>query len=303
MRATCRKLEEVVIGSGLNAAAYSYIKNVPLILNSAGSPFEFDYLDPEADLDKIGLKNIRKELNTPDGVRPVGLPKVDAWRYVVYLLSLGGLCPLADKTEAIRVDEDRLTVTTASSRVIKLEFDKLIVFDDKNVHGLPALPRESGRLKVIDWINVRSGMKHEFDQIETTSDFVKCIHFYPSERIDGDSDKKDAVAISYMLEEELNDYKYSDTYVKFKVRELMKNAGINGKKNGFDYKGDQKHVDIKLEPSRREVKKDEEGVYEDTESIKFVRKTAEEIIAEIEEIRTKTYTARLRELFNGNRGK
>ena len=33
------------------------------------------------------------------------------------------------------------------------------------------------------------------------------------------------------------DYKYSDTYVKFKVRELMKNAGINGKKNGFDYKG------------------------------------------------------------------
>ena len=275
---------------------------MPLILNSAGSPFEFDYLDPEVELDKIGLKNIRKELNTPDGVKLVGLPKVDAWRYIVYILSLGGLCPLADKAEAIRVEENRLIVTTVSSKVIKFDFDKLTIFDDKNVYGLPAPPKEGGRLKVIDWINVRSGMKHEFDRIENTSDFVKYIHFYPSERIDGDSDKKDAVAISYMLEKELNDYKYSDTYVKFKVRELMKNAGVNGKKNGFDYKGDQKHIDIKLEPSRREIKK-EEGVYKDTESIKFVRKTAEEIIAEIEETQTKTYTARLRELFNGNRGK
>ena len=301
MRGYSRKLEEVVIGSGLNAAAYSLIKNVPLVLNSAGSPFEFDYLDPEVDLDKIGLKNIRKELNTPDGVRLVGLPKVDAWRYIVYMLSLGGLCPLADKTEAIRIEENRLTVTTSSSRVIKFDFDKLVVFDDKNVHGLPGLPKQTDRLKVIDWINVRSGMKHEFDQIEASSDFVRRIHFYPSERIDGDSNKKDAVAISYMLEEELNDYKYSDTYVKFKVRELMKNAGINGKKNGFDYKGDQKHIDIKLEPSRRETEK-EEGAYKDTESIKFMRKTAEEVIAEIEEIRTKTYTARLRELFNGQRG-
>ena len=294
--------EEVVIGSGLNAAAYSFIKNVPLVLNSAGSPFEFDYLDPEADLDKIGLKNIRKELSTPDGVRLVGLPEVDAWRYIVYMLSLSGLCPLADKTEAIRAEENRLTVTTTSSRVIKLDFDKLTIFDDKNVHGLSMLPRESSKLKVIDWINVRSGMKHEFDQIESASDFVRRIHFYPSERIDGESNKKDAVAISYMLEEELNDYKYSDTYVKFKVRELMKNAGINGKKNGFDYKGDQKHINIKLEPSRRETEK-EKGAYKDTESIKFMRKTAEEVIAEIEEIRTKTYTARLRELFNGNRGK
>ena len=81
----------------------------------------------------------------------------------------------------------------------------------------------------------------------------------------------------------------------------MKNAGINGKKNGFDYKGDQKHIDIKLEPRRREVEK-EKGAYKDTESIKFVRKTAEEVITEIEEIQTKTYTARLRELFNGQRG-
>ena len=180
MRGYSRKLEEVVIGSGLNAAAYSLIKNVPLVLNSAGSPFEFDYLNPEVDLDKIGLKNIRKELNTPDGIRLVGLPKVDAWRYVVYMLSLGGLCPLADKTEAIRVEENRLTVTTSSSRVIKFDFDKLVVFDDKNVHGLPGLPKQTDRLKVIDWINVRSGMKHEFDQIEASSDFVRRIHFYPS---------------------------------------------------------------------------------------------------------------------------
>ena len=52
-------------------------------------------------------------------------------------------------------------------------------------------------------------MLHSYDYFETSSNFVKELYFYPSMRIDGVSDKKDLVAVSYLEKEELNDFDYS----------------------------------------------------------------------------------------------
>ena len=66
--------------------------------------------------------------------------------------------------------------------------------------------------KVIDWVNIRSGMVHEHDTLEDTeSSFVNKIYFYPSERIDGNHDKKDLVAVSYMNKKQIDSIEYSDT--------------------------------------------------------------------------------------------
>jgi len=294
-------LDEVAIGSGLNAAAYSYISSVPLIINRSKSPFEHEYLSPKVALSKVGLNNIPSTLKTPTGEHEVGLSEFDAWRYVVYMLSLGGLCSLADRTESIRIQGEQVVVTSSSSRVLRINFKKLLIFDPEGVEGLSEAVKIHDRVSVYDWINVRSGMVHDYDRIESSSDFVKYIHFYPSDRVDGNHDRKDLVAVSNMSEEDLKDYRYSDTYVRFKVKEMMKVSGIKGKKNGFDYKGDQKFVDVKLEPSRREVRRDGQNHYEDTESIKFIKKTAEEIIEETEQARVETYLSRLKEIINGER--
>ena len=60
------------------------------------------------------------------------------------------------------------------------------------------------------------------DKIENTSNFVNCIHFYPSNRIDGTHNKKDLAAISYLTKDQLDDFNYSDTYARFVVEDLMK---------------------------------------------------------------------------------
>ena len=73
--------------------------------------------------------------------------------------------------------------------------------------------------KVIDWFNVKSGMNHQIDKINTESDFVKEILFYPSIRMSGvDKNKKDLVAISFMKEKQLHDVEYSDSYVRLKTQ-------------------------------------------------------------------------------------
>ena len=126
MRDYTYTLDKVVIGSRLSAAAYSYMQGVPIIINSNKSPFRFDYINPEIELDKIGLKNITGELNTPDGVKVVGLSELDAWRYTIYMLSLGGLCSLVDKVEAIRVDGHQVVTTFRSSNVVRINFENHI---------------------------------------------------------------------------------------------------------------------------------------------------------------------------------
>ena len=107
---------------------------------------------------------------------------------------------------------------------------------------------------VLDWINVKSGLKHEHERIESTSDVAKCIHFYPSDRIDGSaaSNLKDLVVISHMSEEQILDSNYSQFYVRMKAAEIMKDAGIRGPKNGVGPSG-QRYRPLLLENHKREV--------------------------------------------------
>ena len=106
----------------------------------------------------------------------------------------------------------------------------------------------------MDWINVRSGLRHEHRRIESTSDFANCILFYPSERIDGStaSNLKDAVVISSMTEGQILDSNYSPFYVRMRAAEMMKEAGIRGPKNGGGANG-QRYRPLVLENHKREV--------------------------------------------------
>ena len=268
------QFDEIAVGSGLNAAAYAYLNSVPLIINRHNPPFKFD----EIELDDFGK-----------------IPQTKLWNQLLFFLSLSGLCPLSDKVENCRIeDEDILKVTTKKSRAAQFKFNKLVIFDDENFSGLDAPTKINSTYRVIDWINVRSGAIHEFDRIDTESDFVKCVYFYKSERIPGTHSKKDVAALSYLSYEQLQDYKYSDTYARFVVRRMMKEHGIRGRKNGRNPNDLSKHKyhDIKLEAARRDVEKLFMDDREDTETIKFSRATPAEIFSQFE--KTNNCSERLR---------
>jgi len=246
------KYDNVVVGSGLNALMFAYLKQYPLIINADKPPMPFEFFDVDFNLGQFGFEPCSYQLKTGDGIKVVGLSKLEVWQRLFFTLSIAGLCPLALKTKSIRVSENKLKIATHRSRLIKCEFNKLFVFDNENIRGLSFLLEDKIKeYKVIDWFNVRRGNKHEIDYISTDGDFVNEIYFYKAHK----RNAKDLAAVSYMSFENLRAVEYTDTFVKFKVLELMKENGIRGPRNGRDVWNPEKYCYYlpRIEYEKREV--------------------------------------------------
>lgn len=191
---------------------------------------------------------------------------------------------MGDKVASLSVQENKLKASTHNSRLGRFEFDKLVIFDDKSIRGLPRVrDQQVGRCKVIDWFHVRSGMEHEHDLLETEDDFIQKVIFYPSERFGNQTSgrmRKDLVAISYLDEDQINNFDYSDTMAKFKIVQMMKDAGIKGARNGRDTYNPNiyRYYSPKIEAVEREILRDIKSFYHDDERFQFHYDTPEEII-------------------------
>ena len=107
----------------------------------------------------------------------------------------------------------------------------------------------------MDWFSVRSGCVHGFDFLQGEDNFVKKIYFYPSDRIAGNHNKKDLVAISHLTDEEMGSHEFSIVPAMYKALNWMKSVGIKGQSNGRDPDNPsrKKYYAIKIEHSRRQV--------------------------------------------------
>ena len=224
------KWDEVVIGGNLNAFFYAREKGCHVLPNTLDSPFTYD---------KTG------------SLVHLGLNDLDVWQKLSHSLAMDGLNPLAGRIESIKINrEDKLiTVNVGTPALVKISYNKLRVFDFDWVFGIPN-EENIEAFRVMDWFDVRSGMKHGLDTIEDTSAaFVKKIHFYLSERIDGNKNKKDLISESILTKEQINNLDYSESISRLKTINMMKDAGITGKKNGLG-----RHLPIKIELWKREIK-------------------------------------------------
>jgi len=230
------KQQEVVVGGNLNALVYAYKKGCYIIPNTLDCPFAYD---PASLVGDLGLKSFSDQ---------------EAWEFMSYSLNQKGLNPLGSAVKQIHVDEEEkmLKINVGKPSLIKVSYDNLRIFDTVNVGGLPAgYEGEAKGYRVFDWFDVRSGMRHNVDQIiDEENDFVKKIYFYLSDRIDGNRDKKDMVAESFLNKEQIHDIEYSDSISRLKAIKMMKDAGIKGKKNGRG-----KFLSIKIDLWKREIKK------------------------------------------------
>ena len=187
-------------------------------------------------------------------------------------MSLAGQIPVSKEVDTIRVGPDVLSVVFNDTAQIKMEYDKLVIFDDTNVVGInPPRHKVFDKYKVMDWYSVRSGAVHEYDLLEDQeSDLVREIWFYPSERIDGNHNRKDLVAVSYLSKEQLGDIAYSDLYSRYKTLDMMGKAGIRGPSNGRNPDGSSRRLKVKIELQKRKLKKTSKNMYDNYENITFV---------------------------------
>ena len=275
--------DNLVIGSDLNAVVFAYLKGYPLVINRDVFPFRFDCFDRNVDLSKLclGLEEIQLQEKT------LGPSRLDTYKHLSFVLNLAGLSPLGRRLYSCRLKEDNLLkITTKNSRMIQVEFDQLYIFNDENILGLPE-PVESlnkEMYKVFDWIDATCCTTHPHQYFETEDNFIREVYFYPTERLDGNHpNKKDLVALSYLNGEQLRDYEYSDTYARFKILNIMKEAGIKGARNGRDMldKTKYKHYALKIQPQKREVLSLQKNLYDDIDNIDFMYQSAEDILQEI----------------------
>lgn len=272
----CNKL---VIGSTLEALAYCFLNNIPLVCSHLNLPFRLDCFNNKEDLSVFGVKNVCHTVKTNFGETTIGLSKVWLWERLFFYLSMGGLIPMGDKASSLRIVDNVVKATTPNARMAKIHFNELIVFDDKNVYGLGVPTTETDIYQIYDWIDVRSGMKHNYDRLEDTTDFVNHILFYSSDRIAGEHNFKDAIAVSFLTKEQLGDFEYSDINARFKTLYMMKETGIRGARNGRDMnnKNKYKYYSIKIENTKREIIAPQ-NIYKSHNNISFNYDSVDDII-------------------------
>ena len=296
------KYENIAIGATLSSVLYSFYTQTPLIFVEGATIHPFDFCDSDIDLSLFRIDPKSYCLKQSDNEQFVfGPPKQQIYEKLLALLSLSGLVPFSHLAKSINIEDDHLKVITEGNKVINVEYEKLIVFDDNKINGLPHIieNEQNKPTQVLDWFEVNLGGTHDIDYIETDSDFVKKIFFYSSQRDYTQSDKKDLLAISYLTPDEaVYNYQYSDTYAKFKILQCMKQAGIRGPKNGknpnYPDRSSEpfKWLSPKISLMHRQIIRLPMGKYEDSEKIKFLYDTPQEIIS-THQVEMNTYTAKL----------
>ena len=270
---------QIVVVGNLAAMAYAFKYECPIIYKYPNPPHKFDTLSN-------------------------GFSKLDAYEGCCLLLSLCGLIPIGDKAESIRIDNNILKISTTDARLVKVQYNKLLIFEEEQIDNLPA-PQEAQHkeYEVIDWFDVRSGMRHAHSMLESDSDFVRYIYFYLSDRINGNHDKKDLVAFSHIAENDINTFECSPTYVRFKVEKMLKDAGIRGQRNGrnplYPERSAQpyKYRALIIEHAYRETRCVSRPKIKNTKNLKFMYLSAEDIFNSKSK-NTNAYLKKLKDKWN-----
>lgn len=233
------KLNEIVIGSSVEAALFAYYGKHRVL---------FTRQDPPTDFDKIEDFGLGDDLGK-------------MWDKYMFLLSIGGYIPFANKVKFIRyVDANTLKVITHDETVCIVNFDKLYIFDDHNIVDLPLSPSTTNnRVRIVDWFYVERGNIHEHNFIQNNTDFMNQVYFFRNS-IRKTAKRKDVCVVTYCEKDKLDDY--PEHLIRIKTENLMRELGIE---TATPHK-----TSIKIDHKIRDIKELGKNIYTDFDNVKFV---------------------------------
>lgn len=224
------EVKNLVIGGNLQALEYAYKEGFHVFYEHLEAPFHLEHTIE-------------------------GLNKKDVIENYAFLLSLSGLNLSSKLVNSFRLEEGKLIISGKKPWIVEVQYETLHNFinDEKKQ-----------KLKVADYINVRSCGSHDIRELKTEDSFVKEIYFYPSKRANSSKNfslmthnyetvTKDVIVVSYLTKEQIEDEEFSPIYSRLRLLEVMKEAGIKGKKCGTKPNGKEIRASIKLEFDKREI--------------------------------------------------
>lgn len=250
------EIDEIVVGGNLSSLLFAFYTDRKVVFTEAQKPFLFD------EIDVAKIPNIKTSFTTR-------IPSIQLWEHLLFSLSLNGQIIGSDLNKSIRVQDDTLKITTEFSRLTRIKFNKLFVFEPQMIEGAPEpIKITKNKHQVYDWFNVHRGTLHTKTTVSTSEDYVNKVWFYSSERNNIKKEVRDCVAMSYLTDEQLASFDYSETITRIRMESLFKELGIHSNPN--------------LEHADREIYENIERVYEPHDSFQFLDLTPQEIVDKME---------------------
>jgi hypothetical protein len=234
MRALDLQYDQLVIGADLSALLFAYKNRLPVVFYRKNPPYEY----PRED----GFEK-----------------KTNLWDFCMFNLAINGLVPVSDKTQAIRIEDEVVKVTTKNNLLVSIKYNKVWISDDYKVEGLPLIENKTSNenhvldLFFIDQKTVLAPTSNYEDN------FIKQLIYRPCPTYK--KSKISLLAYSKLTDEELFQYEYNETYARLKTLSLIK----------------RKYSDISHQ--MRTIVPIGKNIYEETDKIKNLLLEPQEIIA------------------------
>ena len=243
--------DKVVLGGSLESLLYSFVTETPIIICNPIVPFELETLEYDEEFKFLGYENTRV------------IYKSEMWDRLSFILSMAGLVMMPNVIKNVRKDDNSLIFATEGNSRVTIKFKKLISFDKENEEFY----------HVYDWFDIKSGKDIVLTSLEDNGDqFVHNIYFYTSKRRGAKIANKDLVSYSTIKRDEIYDYEKSESFCRLKTVQMMKEAGLRGKPNGYNSRGTALYYAIKIEHTHREIIKE----YKPLHSFKSILKRRKE---------------------------
>ena len=248
-------LPKIITGGSLESLFYAYIHETPIVLTQPYVPFELDVVEDSSLFELLGY------------TAEIPLTKVQVWDRLVFVLSMAGLVMMPNNVRSVRQERNKIIFSLNDNSRFIVAYERKISFDkhlDKEVD-------------VYDWFDIRSGAKTELQEInDPENNLVHKIIFYDSQRKGtGGKGFKDLVSLSRMQKAELHEYENSESYVRLKTLQMMKEEGMRGRPNGYNKRGIQQFYAINIEHMHREIVKRYEPKFTMRETLNQIRQEKE----------------------------
>ena len=196
---------------------------------------------------------------------------IDDWSRAVLELGFSGQLLSYDECPKIRIEEDSIKISS-DSRLYKYFFENCYVFDPTRVsHDNELLEARNKTFLVLDDFELSQLGKNgkSIPDSHDNTRFSKKITFYTSDRVDGANYITDCVVESTLTQEQLNNFDYSDTMVKFVVERYLKLQNVNGTFMNLYKNGTPKYRKPVVKHVKRLIIEKDNNLYKDTKNVKF----------------------------------
>lgn len=252
-------LDHLVIGSNLESLLYAFLNDCYYLSTNCMPPLFYE-------------KTEQKVVGTDE--------KDYCWSRLTLSLSLmGKLLNYSDFTHA-KIEDDLIKIFSKEP-MRKYSFELCEIFDTSmlTLENQVLETRPESYIVHDDFELSSLGGKHTTLESKISKDsFATEIHYYTSDRVDGANYVTDCVVLSNLDSTQINDVNYSDSIVKFAVERHLRSIKVNGGFMGLYKNGEPKFRKPKVEHKKRLVRKVDNNKYRDTDKIKMMNLTVQEIL-------------------------